>query len=677
MRLSRVFSTVALTVLLIVAFTPVVLSQETVGIHSDFPHARVVVTEVVDGDTVHISPPVLVAGEYRLIVRFADINAPELTTDEGLWAKGNLTNLLAQYGGVVYLDIDKKYGVDDYGRVVAVVYVRVNSTYLLNVNKWMLENGYAVVEDLDNDFDPSKWSLYVQYPVESEKLPVISRVVLASLPQGVNYGTSWGVKVAVTPDGNYVGVAFSEYGTYHLWVVILDKNGNIVRRVNLSDVAVQNSLVNTTNVFRGMVSIAANNSGFLVAWNQYTALIGTSLRSRIAMYTYVPIDPNAPIPYDTTNNQWFYLYSGSYQYHPHTTWYCDAGGNCYWIIGYHYISTSASGRLYYYALGLDLVTKIPSGGYLIGLTTKVAGIDPTGIATGIDALSGVLYDPVTKSFVWVSRNYTDATGYDLEVVKGSVTGTTLSITRIPVNNSAGDVGPTAELYTFGGNYYTYNNVYPMHSALLYGGGWLATVYNVSASALAVAGVNLVDGSVVSFNIIDTGTPTTFYPWIAGGENGFFVAFSGGGYVNVTFVDTSGPSGVITVADRNAGYVRVAYDHGARLFPAVYGVRDLSTENYNVFLAVGGNFIIPVNTSGVVSKLPINIVVLPGASPGTVVVFTIEGNDLVAYYISPEYPASQQPIPIPEPILVSIAVATTAGAVTAYTVHRARSKRREE
>jgi hypothetical protein len=162
-----------------------------------------------------------------------------------------------------------------------------------------------------------------------------------------------------------------------------------------------------------------------------------------------------------------------------------------------------------------------------------------------------------------------------------------------------------------------------------------------------------------------------------------VAFSGRGYVNVTFVDTSGPSGVITVADRNAGYVRVAYDPKAKLFPAVYGVRDLSTGKYNVFLAVGGNFIIPVNTSGEVSKLPINIVVLPGEgsgtgeSSGTVVVFTIEGNDLVAYYISPGYPASQEPIPIPEPILVSIAVATTAGAVTAYTVHRARSKRREE
>jgi endonuclease YncB( thermonuclease family) len=682
MRLSRVFSVVALTVLLIVAFTPVVPSQETVGIHGDFPHARVIVTEVTDGDTIRISPPVLVAGEYRLVVRLADINAPELTTSEGQWARGNLTNLLAQYGGVVYLDIDKKYGVDDHGRVVAVVYVRVNDTHLLNVNKWMLENGYAEVEDLDNDFDPSKWSLYVHYPVESEKLPSISRVVLASLPQGISYGLSWGVKVAVTPDGNYVGVAFSEYNTYHLWVVILDKYGNIVRRVNLSEVAVQYRIPHT-NVFRGMVSIAANDSGFLVVWNQFSATIGGTTYPRIAMYTYVPIDPNAEIPYDRVRNQWFFLYSGSYQYHPHATWYCDANGDsngdCYWIIGYHFISTTLSGRVFCFAVKPDLVTKIPATGKAVVLTPRVATTDPTGIAVGIDAMSGVLYDPATKSFVWVSRNYTATTGYDLEVVKGSVVGTALSIARIPVNNSVGDVGPSAELYVSGGRYYTYNNVYPMHSALLYGGGWLATIYNVSATEMGISLVNLADGSVRGY-VIPTGItlPTTFYPWIAGGENEFLAVFSGRGYVYAVRVDTtSGPSGVVTIADRNAGYVRVAYDPGAKLFPVVYGVRDLSTGNFNVFLTVGGNFVIPVNTNGAIDKRPINIVVLPGASPGRLVVFTVEGKDLVAYYVSPDYPESQQPIPIPEPTLVSIAVAATAGAVTAYTVHRARSKRREE
>jgi len=671
-RLTGLLTLIILATLLTPLVGTQVASASGVGVHSDFPHARVVVTEVVDGDTIHISPALYVAGEYRTVVRFADIDAPELTTPEGQWAKGNLTNLLAQYGGVVYLDISKTPSqVDDYGRIMAVVYVRVNDTALMNVNEWLAQNGYAdIVDYTNNDFDPSQWTLYVNYDVAKENMPTVTRVVLASLPQGIANATAWGVKVATTPDGNYTGVAFSEYGTYHLWVVILDKSGNVVRSVNLSNVATQYGLVNVTNVFRGMVSIAANNSGFLVAWNQYSATIGGTLRSRITMYTYVPIDPTQPIPYDTTNNQFFYLYSGSYQYHPHTAWYCDASGNCYWIIGYHYISPTSYGRLYLYAVKQDLVTKIPSGGSLIGLTTKTASTTTTGIGVGVDAMSGFLYDPATKSFVWVARNYTDTTGYDLELVKGSVdsASNTLVVDRIPVDNSTGDVGPTPDFYTSGSTIYTYFNVYPMHTALLGSGGYVLTAYNVSSSALGYAVVNLTSKSVNNRTLIDLGSATTFYPWIAGGGSKWLLAYSTSGNVNLTLVATNGfNTGLVSLSDRNSSYVRATYDSGSGLFPVVYAVRDLGTGNYNVFLALVnetdgsiGNFIIPVNTTGSVEKRPISITVLPGDSPGTLVVFTVEGNDLVAYYVSSNYPSSQSPIPIPEfpaaiPILVAAVV----------------------
>jgi len=84
--------------------------QATIGIHSDFPHAGVVVTEVMDGDTIRISPPVLVNGTYRSVVRLADIDTPETGTLEGDNAKQALRDLLVQHGGVVYLDIDKARG---------------------------------------------------------------------------------------------------------------------------------------------------------------------------------------------------------------------------------------------------------------------------------------------------------------------------------------------------------------------------------------------------------------------------------------------------------------------------------------------------------------------------------------------------------------------------------------
>jgi len=634
--------------------------QATIGIHSDFPHAGVVVTEVMDGDTIRISPPVLVNGTYRSVVRLADIDTPETGTLEGDNAKQALRDLLVQHGGVVYLDIDKARGVDDYGRIIAVVYVRVSATHLLNVNKWLVDNGYASISDYtDNDFDPSKWSLYIEYPVENEKPPVLKRVVLASLPQGVSYGTSWGVRVAVTPDGNYIGVAFSEYNTYHLWVVILDKYGNIVRSVNLSDVAVQYGLANVTNVFRGMLTIAANNSGFLVAWTQYSAVIGSgSPRSRITLFTYIPIDRNQPIPYNISINQFFYLHNGTYQYHPHALWYCNGSDNCYWIIVYHY-----NQRTYSYAVAPDLTTRIPSGGYRLDLSTRTPSSDPTGIAVGIDVLSGVLYDPVTKKYIAVARNYTDTTGYDIELWTGSidVQGGNLTVDRISVDNRQGDQGPMPEVYdtTSGGTtiYYSYNNVYPMYSALLASGGRALVVYNDTASSMVYTVVDLSSGNILRYTLLDYGNATIFYSWIAGGSDGWLLAYSARGYVNITLVGVDGSNtGLIALADQNSAYIRAAYDPASRLFPVVYAVKDLVTGNYNIHLVLYnetskllGRYVIPINNSGVVNVIPINIKVLPNGGSGIIVILTIEENTLVAYYLSSDYPKSQNPAPIPLPL----------------------------
>ena len=50
-----------------------------------------------------------------------------------------------------------------YGRYTALVYVKYNKTMLLNVNKWLVNEGYAIVKDfLYNGFNPYTWTLYVQ-----------------------------------------------------------------------------------------------------------------------------------------------------------------------------------------------------------------------------------------------------------------------------------------------------------------------------------------------------------------------------------------------------------------------------------------------------------------------------------------------------------------------------------
>jgi len=111
---------------------------------------------VVDGDTFDGFP----SGRVRL----ADVDAPERDEPGFEEAKQALADL-TQYK-IVYLDVDDWYVMDRYNRLVCLVYVRYNSTHLLNVNKWLVENGYAVIADYPNEFDPDSWTMYVHAPGE-------------------------------------------------------------------------------------------------------------------------------------------------------------------------------------------------------------------------------------------------------------------------------------------------------------------------------------------------------------------------------------------------------------------------------------------------------------------------------------------------------------------------------
>lgn len=160
-------------------------------------------TWVEDGNTIRILPPVYVQGKYRTVVRLADIDAPGLERPEGVSARNELIELLANHSGMVYLDIDKSQNaVDEYGRAIAVAYVREDNTTLLNVNKWMIEKGYANITDSENDFDPSKWSLHTTYEKEKEKLPSMTKIVICG-PCNIAYNTSWGIRVSTSEDKKY------------------------------------------------------------------------------------------------------------------------------------------------------------------------------------------------------------------------------------------------------------------------------------------------------------------------------------------------------------------------------------------------------------------------------------------------------------------------------------------
>ena len=106
-----------------------------------------IVIKVVDGDTFDV-------GEIGRI-RLADVNTPEMDTEEGKEAKEYVKGLC--YQKKVYLDIDDLYITGKYGRIVAVVYIPHNETHLVNLNQLLLKEGYAEARDYPNEFDHDDW----------------------------------------------------------------------------------------------------------------------------------------------------------------------------------------------------------------------------------------------------------------------------------------------------------------------------------------------------------------------------------------------------------------------------------------------------------------------------------------------------------------------------------------
>lgn len=115
------------------------------------------IDRIVDGDTVWIVveemergiPGVSVGDLVK--VRLADINAPELGTPEGEEASDALYRLVSSIGWDVCLDVDDQGIFDPYGRVVAILYL-VSDDGLVNVNAYMVREGYAVYKDYPNEF---------------------------------------------------------------------------------------------------------------------------------------------------------------------------------------------------------------------------------------------------------------------------------------------------------------------------------------------------------------------------------------------------------------------------------------------------------------------------------------------------------------------------------------------
>ncbi|MDT8782390.1 MAG: thermonuclease family protein [Candidatus Bathyarchaeota archaeon] len=161
---------------------------------------RIAVVELVwDGDTLKLD-----SGDW---VRFADVDAPEDDEAGYAEAKSYVANLVE--GKTVYLDIDSKTVTDSYGRLVCVVYYDYSSTEYGNLNKALLVNGFAVVDDYDtNVFDPATWTLTVAKPNSSTSTPTPN--ISTPSPTATQSPTvePTATPAPVTSDSNWLLIAF-------------------------------------------------------------------------------------------------------------------------------------------------------------------------------------------------------------------------------------------------------------------------------------------------------------------------------------------------------------------------------------------------------------------------------------------------------------------------------------
>lgn len=115
-----------------------------------------IVTNVVDGDTIHVQIQGYDSRIGNITVRLADVDSPEMSTPKGLDSRNYAYQVLN--GSFVSLDLDDDTGKDRYCRWVAVVFLQKQDGTLANFNRMLVDSGHACIWDFkNNEFDPATW----------------------------------------------------------------------------------------------------------------------------------------------------------------------------------------------------------------------------------------------------------------------------------------------------------------------------------------------------------------------------------------------------------------------------------------------------------------------------------------------------------------------------------------
>ncbi len=467
----------------------------------DFPEARCYVNEVIDGDTFRCAPSITNGTHTEAKIRLADVNAPEIDTPEGKVAKRALASLIL--GRIVYLDIDDKHGTDVYGRWVAVAYIRYNDTHILNVNKWLVDNGYAEIIDYDNEFDPANFSLYEQYESFRDRYPEIKAFTISPSPYYPEYGVRGGVI-----DG-YGFYTYSFGSNYYIKYIVFS-GGNITENQTLN-YASYSTAPFQVDVYHGMVSAYpyysdySHNRAVVIVWTQYKYSGGSTTYYKTVFYGTVPMNGNI------TSFKAKPVQLGSYQFSPLVAALPPSDQAIYggrFIITFTH-STSDNVKLYIYE----------KDGVGNTLDSTSLNLTPVGVTyqdkpdVGVDYRSGIYYDEDLDQFYLLVRTLNSSTGYDMMlVVIQHYPDNSIRAELVPVNNAPGDQGPRSEATATGTRLYILSK--NIASAYCPSSKTFYAVYNVSSDTLEITIINTSTLSVVARHDITVGSVDDMYPRIA-------------------------------------------------------------------------------------------------------------------------------------------------------------------
>ena len=307
---------VILLLLSMFSWTPISISTNY-GLDSDFPQAIVVVLDfyLPNNNLIvfKVFPPILYDNQYYSNITLVNIEVFSVFTRT---LEGYLKTLI---GERLLLDIDDVSPYDTADNALYVVaYMRYNDTHIINLNKYLVDEKYALLKTLTStEHDPSTWSLYVPYSVKHER-PYTEK---DSVLEYIDLSNSYNIIMDKSRTSDDIGLLIETQGKAIRHTIYHLLNGNYsVLYSNIENV-VESEYGSRDYVFsvwdKGVAfSLMGENVVHYIGFDGSTKTITFSYQNSAGIFGIVPLQNYIVIVslVSDPTNSYFYVHFDVYNY---------------------------------------------------------------------------------------------------------------------------------------------------------------------------------------------------------------------------------------------------------------------------------------------------------------------------------------------------------------------------